>query len=110
MPNTPLTPQEQTVLRAMLSGRGGNIDGFVANLRTMAIADMKTATVSTLASALSLTITSWPAVATVIAAGSSTTIYPIMADIATAIAAQNSAALGPLLIGLYGAVKDNLQL
>lgn len=98
-----LSKQEEAAVLAIIARDG--VDALADAIRAVAAKDRKTAASAALAGAISVTVSSWPTVSAQVAASASSTVPAVMADIAAAVQAKDQAALGPLLVQLYGGIK-----
>lgn len=104
-----LTPAQQTTLAGMIAQEGGLVP-FVSEVQALYIASVQASNVTTLTPVITVTVTNWATINTVVAAGSSASMYSVMAAITAAATAQDATKLGPLFVALYAAVKANLGL
>src|ERR1017187_4198977 len=101
-----LTTAQQTALAGMISQEGG-LNPFVSEVQALYIAATQAGALTTLAPAITVTVSNWPALSTYVAASSNVTMYSVMTAITTAASAQDATKLGPLFVALYAAVKAN---
>ena len=102
-----LTGPQQTTLAGMITQEGG-LNPFVAEVEALYLANLQATNVATLTPVVVVTVSNWATVNAVAAAGSSASMYSVMAAITAAATAQDATKLGPLFVALYAAVKVNL--
>ncbi len=105
-----LTQQEQTQIAALITREGG-LDTLLDEIRAARAIDRKQAALTALASAISVTVTDWPALGAFIAANKdNAALMPVLADIKAAAAARDASKLGPLMVALYAACERHFGL
>jgi hypothetical protein len=93
----------------MIAQEGG-FSGFLNSAQTAFIAAAHANALSTLAPAITVTVQDWTAIQTYVAQATNVTLYSVMGAIAASATARDATQLGPLMVALYGAVKNNLNL
>jgi hypothetical protein len=101
-----LTTQEQTQLKALIIREGG-LDAFRDQVQALYIADRQAAALAALQSAITVTVTDWPALGAHVQAASNITLYAVLDAIEAAASARDASKLGPLFVALYGAARKH---
>jgi len=101
-----LTTQEKTALRAIIEREGG-FQAFAEEVQALYIQDRQQAALTALQSAISVTVSDWPALAAHVVAASNITLYAVLDALEQAAAAKDASQLGPLFVALYGAARKH---